>query len=358
MTREKSESMRRLVEELFRPATAARPDGSLGAELEMIPVRSVSHGRVGIEANDSGPGTADIARTAARGQAWREQTDPYGAPYWTTPEGGRICYEPGGQIEISSPTFQSATELEGFLRGTVNALRDSAYGAGISLLTSGVDPYNALEQVPLMLHAPRYDAMTRYFDAIGPSGARMMRQTASLQLSVELGPHAMQRWALLNALAPYLVAEFANSATYAGSATGYASYRARLWQTLDRSRTGIPFDPTDPIGAYSSFASAAGRILDDDSAHITTLFPEIRPRHYYEIRSMDSMEPGRVGDALRLVSGLIHDTDVAAEAARVVGAPDRLLLQRAAVLGRSDPTIAKRLTVLERLAESGATCSG
>jgi glutamate--cysteine ligase len=346
-------SMRRLVEKLFQPGAAAHPDGSMGAELELIPIRDATHKRVGIIASNDGPGSADVARDAARGRHWQEITDRHGAPSWTTPGGGRICYEPGGQIEISSPVYESAVQLDHFLQDTVGALRQPAHAAGISLITGGVDPYNALEDVALELHAPRYDAMTQYFESIGSSGARMMRQTASLQVSVELGAHAMDRWALLNALAPYLVAAYANSPDYAGHSTGYASFRARLWQTLDPTRTGLPFDPVDPIGAYERFASDAGRMLDDDEAHLTTLFPEIRPRGYFEIRSMDSVEPDRVGEALRFVSGLIHNADAAAEATRLVQNADPAshvqLLKRAAELGRSDAVINQRLIILEQL---------
>jgi len=348
-----STPMRDLVESLFRPLTPGHPDGSMGAELELIPIRDGSLRRVLVAAGSEGPGSADIIRDAVLNEplagSWRETLDPFGSPSWITAEGGRICYEPGGQIEISSPVFESAAPLERFLRDTVATLRSSAAKCGISLLTTGVDPHNALETVPLVLHAPRYEAMTRYFDSIGPSGARMMRQTASLQVSVELGANPMDRWALLNALAPYLVAAHANSPIYAGRPTGYASYRARLWQTLDTTRTGTPFDPLDPIGAYTQFARGAGRILDDDREHLTTLFPEVRPRGYFEIRSMDSMEPDRIGEALHFVSRLIHDPDIATEAMRVLRYPGANLLERAAALGRSDRAIDERLRVLERL---------
>jgi glutamate--cysteine ligase len=232
----------------------------------------------------------------------------------------------------------------------VHAIRDSAHAANVVFLSSGVDPYNSLESVPLQLRAPRYEAMTRYFDSIGASGARMMRQTASLQVSVELGPRPLERWKLLNSLAPYLLAAYANSPDYEGKPTGYASYRARLWQTLDNTRTGLPFDAQDPIGAYTRFAERAGRILDDDAAHLTTLFPEIRPRGHFEIRSMDSMEPDRIGQALQFISRLLHDEDVAAEAQEIVGNPDASLLPRAAEFGRSDPAIDAPLKVLDILA--------
>lgn len=344
-------AMRSLVEALFRPAREPHPDGSMGAELELIPTRSKSRRRVLIESGSDGKGSADIIRAASVGHDWREEVDGYGAPSWMMPDGGRISYEPGGQIEISSPVLPSASDLATFLQDAVLRLRESARKADVELISSGVDPYNSLDAVPLELHAPRYEAMTRYFDSIGASGARMMRQTASLQVSVELGERPFERWALLNALAPYLIAEFANSPTYERTPTGYVSYRAHLWQTLDRTRTGLPFDAGDPVGAYAHFAESAGRILDDDAAHLTTLFPEIRPRGYFEIRSMDSMEPDRIGEALQFISRIVHDDDVAAEARQLVGDPDASLLSRAAGAGRDDTVIDSPLKVLEILAE-------
>jgi glutamate--cysteine ligase len=348
--------MRRLVEPLFQPRSTSQPDGSMGAELELIPIRDESQRRVLIDADEYGPGTADIVRDASRDRNWREIVDSYGAPSWLTGDGGRICYEPGGQLEICSPVFGTPELLGDFLRSIVGALRESAKALGVSLLTTGVDPYNAVADVPLQLHAPRYEAMTRYFDAIGAAGVRMMRQTASLQISVELGPDPMSRWTLLNSLAPYLVAAYASSPRYERQATGFQSYRSHLWQTLDRTRTGVPYDEKDPVDAYARFAENAGRIVDDDATHISTLFPEIRPRGYFEIRSIDSMEPDRAAHAIQFVSDLVHDPLVAAEASRLLGAPDPTLLERAARLGRSDELIGKKLDALEQLAtrSSGA----
>ncbi|MEO6777925.1 MAG: glutamate-cysteine ligase family protein [Gemmatimonadaceae bacterium] len=316
----------------------------------MIPVRAGSHARVPIHATEDGPGTADIIRHAGRALGWREQADVYGAPSWEITHGGRITYEPGGQVEISSPVMSSPGRLARFLGDTIAVLRASAQRAGILLLTAGTDPYNTLERTPLELHAPRYDAMARYFDGIGVSGARMMRQTAALQVSVELGPHPESRWMLLNSIAPYLLAATANSSMYAGTPTGYASYRAHLWQTLDPTRTGLPFDRADPVGAYALFAARAGRIMSDDAQHMTTLFPEIRPRGYFEIRCMDSGEPESVAQVMQLISALLHDADVAAAAQSVVGQPEPLLLERAARYGPADPVIGQRLRVLEQLA--------
>jgi hypothetical protein len=65
---------------------------------------------------------------------------------------------------------------------------------------------------------------------------------------------------------------------------------------------------------------------------------------------MDSMEPDRVGEALRFISRLVHDDDVASEAQEIVGNPDARLLSRAAELGRTDTTIDAPLKVLDILA--------
>jgi glutamate--cysteine ligase len=344
-----ADTMRALVGALFEAPPNANPDGSIGAELELIPVRDRSGHRVRIASGDDGAGTAEIIRTSALSRTWTESIDAYGAPSWVAPDSSRISFEPGGQIEISSCVLPSPHALAISLAGTVQALRNSAAAHGVSLLTSGVDPYNEIDDVALELHAPRYESMTRHFNSIGPSGARMMRQTASLQVSIELGAEPLLRWSLLNALAPYLVAAYANSPVYARRPVGYASYRSHLWQTLDRTRTGLPFADNDPIGAYEQFARGAKRIVEDNPAHLTTLFPEIRPRGFFEIRSMDAMEPERLDSALEFVHRIVHNPGLSDAAHRIVGKPNAELLERAARLGRADPLIGERLGALESL---------
>jgi glutamate--cysteine ligase len=345
-------TLRERVAALFAPSpdAPARSAHAIGAELELIPVRRSTRRRVLIDDTREEPGTATLLRVAARAHGWIEALDAYGAPSWVLPRGGRITYEPGGQIEISSPVFDDANALARFLRDIVCITRDAAAEGDVVLLAVGVDPFNGIESVPRVLHAPRYDRMERHFDSIGPAGAQMMRQTASLQVNVELGATPMLRWRFLNALAPYLVAAFASSRTYAGADTGFASYRAQLWRTLDPSRTGIPYDARDPVGAYTAFAEHAGRMLDDDAAHLTTLFPEVRPRRYFELRSIDSVEPSRAADALMLVSALLSSDEITAEALALTGEPDAALLERAALEGYADPSLAAGIDALERLA--------
>ncbi len=342
--------MRELIAALFTPRPAPRPDSTIGAELELIPISSVSKQRVGINSAAGQIGTAEIIRTVALERSWNEIADAYVAPSWELTPDGRISYEPGGQIEISSPICNSADELISFLYEVIEPLRTAAAASGVDLLAVGVDPYNSIDQVSAQFHAPRYDMMARHFDHIGPSGIRMMRQTASLQINVELGAMPLERWRLLNSLAPYLTAAFANSRMYAGEDTGQASHRALIWQRLDPSRTGLPYDAAHPIDAYVRFAERATRILSDDAAHLSTLFPEVRPRGYFELRSIDAVELDRAARAIRFVSALTTSERATREALDLLGDPDPSLLYTAATLGRADPMMDARITQLEQIA--------
>ena len=243
----------------------------------------------------------------------------------------------------------------------------------------GVDPYNDIADVSLQLHRSRYTRMARYFDSIGPSGARMMRQTASLQINVETGPRPYERWMLLNALAPYVTAIFASSPMYAGESTGHSSYRAHLWRTLDPSRTGMPVDPRDPVGVYLDFALEAGAMMlenggayasfvdwmrmgsptvEDWDVHLSTLFPEVRPRGYFELRSADAITPELVAAPIAFVVGLIYAEASSRTAADMLGLPDTTTLATAGRVGLGDPAIREAAVTLTELALAGCEALG
>lgn len=315
--------------------------------------------------------TSEVLSRLGRREGWREQSIDKDPPSWNLEDGARISFEPGGQIEISTAPQPSGSAVIDSTQGLVAILRDAMSNAGIELLARGVDPYNDIDVVPLQLHRERYDGMTRYFDSIGPSGVRMMRQTAALQMNLERGEDPKSRWRLLNGLAPIVVALFANSRRYAGGSTEWASYRAQLWRTLDPSRTGIAYDETGHVERYVGFAldAIAMRSGDDGSAyrafrewmlepgvsredwlfHLSTLFPEVRPKEFFELRSADTIEPDELAAPVVFVTGLVYDEESARHAAELIGAPSEALLERAGRLGLADTElhrIALRLTTL------------
>ncbi|HEX2091237.1 MAG TPA: glutamate-cysteine ligase family protein, partial [Longimicrobiaceae bacterium] len=237
----------------------ARPR-RIGVEVELIVLAADTHAPVPIPA-DEGLSSLRLLRRFGARRGWTERFSPYGPPCFVLPDGGVVSFEPGGQIELSAAPSASASALLASVRATVLALRAAAREEGIEILSTGIDPHNPVEEVPLQLRGPRYGRMAEYFAAIGPQGARMMRQTASIQVSLDWEGETPLRWRVLNAAAPYLVAIFANSPTYAGAPTGHRSIRAHAWRELDTARTGVFRCTGDAAAEYLTFALAAPAIL-------------------------------------------------------------------------------------------------
>jgi glutamate--cysteine ligase len=359
---------------LFSPTRSPNPN-AIGLELELIPVQQVTRAPALATKTERGS-TAEVLSQLGHREGWREQSIGGDPPSWTLPDGASISFEPGGQIEISTAPQPTASAVIDSTQTLVAMLRDAMSNAGIELIARGVDPYNGIEAVPLQLHRDRYTGMTRYFDSIGPSGVRMMRQTAALQINLERGENPGSRWRLLNSLAPIVVALFANSREYAGRSTEWASYRAHLWRTLDRSRTGVIYEEPGYTERYLSFALDAlamhsggngggyrpfrewMREPDVDETewlfHLSTLFPEVRPKEYFELRSADTIEPHLLAAPIVFVTGLVYDEESAARAARSLGAPSEAMLECAGKMALSDPEIRRIASVLTELALSGA----
>ncbi|HTE45692.1 MAG TPA: glutamate-cysteine ligase family protein, partial [Gemmatimonadaceae bacterium] len=154
---------------------------------------------------------------------WNERHGYGVVPRFEIPGRAIVTFEPGGQLEISTLPCVNASALIACLNDVVLPLRSALNEQGIRLESIGIDPRNDAVHIPLQLPVERYETMTRYFDAIGPFGVRMMRQTAAIQVSLDRGSRPAERWRLLNDLAPYVIAIFANSPHYLGRDTGHRS---------------------------------------------------------------------------------------------------------------------------------------
>lgn len=307
----------------------------VGAEVELIPW-AVAGDRVDVR-----------AALDASDRLWSEWPDGEGArgegsiPW----RGGSLTREPGGQWEFSGPPLNSPEDTACEMSSSVEIIKERAISAGFDVLAIGLNPWADVETIGLRNPSARYAAMQEYFDSIGPSGRRMMRLTSSVQVAVDFLPEDIhhERWELGQRLAPILTAAFANSAVENRQPAPSPCQRAQTWLQLDPKRTGIPQrfldDPeSDPVDQYLDFALNApvmfvarkdGSLdvpseptpfslwmehglpagypeLIDWETHLSTLFPDVRPRGYLEVRAMDA--PGTawlavpiliVGHALR-----------------------------------------------------------
>jgi len=346
----------------------------MGAELECLALNAATlrpqplFGRGGI---------IEQLRDGISATDWKQQINQHGIPRFHTAFGGVVTFEPGGQIEYSSPPFASGSLLLRDLELHAGMLERLLAPENVVLHYTGIDPFNSIDVVPLQLSSARYTNMTEYFACIGAAGERMMRQTAALQVNINAGPDAEKRWQFLNRLAPVLIALFANSRSYACRDSGYANYRAQTWRETDPLRTGV-FNGSNPIEAYAQFALRAPDFLnpvapgmyvpfedhvrahDEEmmAQHLTTLFPEVRPRGWLEIRSIDTQPIHALAAPLAFIAGLVFDDGANRSAIELLPDASESLLQEAGRYGVSAPALQPVLTDLVELALAGCTRLG
>lgn len=249
-----------------------------------------------------------------------------------------LAFEPGGQVELSLPCAPDAAALTSSLCALTNDLGHHLAAGGIRIDALPCDP-RPEHEVPLQLTSPRYVAMHRHFDTIGPAGRRMMRRTASTQICLDWWPGraGAEQWQVLNLAGPFLAARFARSTGPEG--------RLATWLDLDPARTG--FDDRllqgDPITAYAEFAAGAKVFATGGPAdHLTTLFPPVRPRAtYLEVRFLDAQEPAAVGHVVTALSTLMYDDDLRRRTIRELGPELPRLAEHWHAAAMGDPATAE-----------------
>lgn len=365
--------------DVVRRALAASGAGEqrlrMGMEMEFIPVRADSRARIPLRDETGGPSGTRLLRDAANRGAWIEETSRHGVPQFRIPGVGIITFEPGGQLELSTDAFDSVDPLVRVSREVIEVLTRAAEDQGIDLVARGIDPVNAADDASLCVTADRYSRQSAHYASIGPWGRRMMLQSAAIHVNLDLGGRPVRRWWAANRMAPYLIAIFANSPQFEGRDTGYRSYRAEQWRHLDPSRTGVFGETEDPVSAYAAFAMKARSFLAAEEAtlsptfrkrwesgagvasweaHLTTLFPEVRPRGYLELRSFDALPPWWIAVPLVVSVGILYSPRALAEVEDLLpDATDELLLV-AGREGLGNPEIRRCAEDLFNLALDGA----
>lgn len=331
-------------------------------EAELIPVDAEGR-RVGIEPDAEGrrPGLLPLVRRAAERAGGTLRRDPYGSHCAELPGVGVLTFEPGGQLELATRPFTSVHGLVDAAHGVLGPLLRDGGDRGIRFLTRGMDRAHASEEIPLVLDAERYRKQRAHYDRIGPWGAAMMLRSAGLHVNVDLGGRPVRRWWLANRLAPVLTALFANSPGGPDADGGERrSDRAEQWRHLDPCRTGLFGQDDDAPGAYLRFALGAADFLGAAEgepalpfreawergadlarwrAHLTTLFPEVRPRGYLEIRSVDALRPAWYAVPLVVAVGLLYHPDGLVRGEELLPPADEALLRRAGREGVRDPGV-------------------
>lgn len=327
------------------------------------------NGRVGVELEQV------VIGAAGRSSASHDVVARAVAALGPLPGGSRVTFEPGGQLEISSPPGLGPLAACDSTTADLAVVEPVVRALGHDLVGVGLHPEGRC--TPVVDH-PRYRAMAAYFaaQADGGCGRTMMCDTASLQVNLDVGDETSQlsRWRLVHLLGPVVLAAFANSPLCAGVPTGMRSGRAAVWAGIDATRTAAAGDghgsgaPGDDWTRYvlaarvmlmridegnmvaastpMSFARWVDQghelgypTLDDLEYHLSTLFPPVRPRGWLELRMIDSLPDPWWKVAVAVCAALLDDAE-AAEAALLATEPAAGLWAAATSHGLAHPVLA------------------
>ncbi len=350
------EAARRAGEQAF-PQELDRSASTLdriGLEPEIFPIFKDPEGRpVGrVPLRDpEAPGVLDIldAMVCEDAEFSSRRGGPVGPWEYGMADGGRITFEPGGQVEHSTGIYPNAAVAIADVQRVLGCLRATFAACDAVLAAAGMDIWNDVATVPQQLPFGRYTAQAAYYDRRGSWGRVMMRHTASLQINLDLGGRELwrQRWLAANLVSPLITATFACSPGEGGVST-----RAHAWQRLDPTRSGFPpalvdgscadpreqwaraaidadvmlirsddgqWHPGEPGFTFGRWMRDGHPVhgwptLDDLDYHLTTLFFEVRPRGFIELRAGEQVPDCWRAAQVVLVAAIVYD-DVARRAA-------------------------------------------
>ena len=382
---EVSDLYQHLVDEVFLPYKAN--EDRVGIEVEFFPML-LSHLNTGAAQPKRNEGSGFMGLypwllLLADRHGWKPASvESSAAIAFVLPKGGRVMLEPGGQIEYSTlprKRYQDAlSDAEEFEQ----LLTDEGRGVGLTFLAEGFNSRLGSATPRLIVEKPRYLLMDKHFAEIGPYGRMMMRQTCATQINLDFGAPeiATERWKLANLVASPLNALFANS-PHLLDETCRPSFRYEIWRRTDPCRTNFPQEAIhslNPAEAYLRFALDASVLvisdeidgfrspdhpmtfhewmtegersypdIDDWCVHLTTLFPDVRPRGFIEIRSIDALSTHERHAVVVLTTGLLYNNKLRRRGLE--------LLKDPVTLSQAEPTASweNRYKVGQKLLEIG-----
>ena len=309
--------------------------------------------------------------------------------------GDSIQFEPGGQLELVTRPYNNIGELIDRFHKIKDITRTLSKSKGYEFQQIGYQQNISNDRFALKLTGKngRYASMLEYFNGISAYGKKMMLQTCSMHINIDIGiddQEKSRRLLLANLLVPYVSAIFAHS-PYKSSQQIIKSYRSFIWQHLDSKRAGIldvfkqkKLMPLEEIvEAYENFILDAPVLLtihgnedfnpytfsfrswlqskntkcpptiDDFKHHLTLLFPEVRIKGYLELRTPDAPPEGWELPIIQFYTALLYDTDHCEEALSIIASDplDFNQLLKESCLGLDSDALYPRCLELMQLAE-------
>lgn len=259
-----------------------------------------------------------------------------------------ITLEPGSQFEFNSSPKASIDELADdyflFLEDVLPILERK----GQALLNIGYHPRTKIDEINI-LPKKRYDYMFNYFKERGSHAHNMMKGTAALQMAIDYSSEEdyIQKFRLINALSPVIYAMLDNGYYFEGGVYDRHNLRAYIWENTDKARSGVvptTFDKDYGYRKYAEYILDNPPIFMDDGEDLyytgdkkvrdifdpedyrieelehalTMFFPDVRTKHYIEIRMMDSVPYPLSFAVIAFWKGILYNEDNLARVYRMI----------------------------------------
>jgi glutamate--cysteine ligase len=256
----------------------------------------------------------------------------------------RITLEPGGQLELSGEPVFTLTEVDRELRNHLAEIRRRSAPLDLRWLGVGFRPFGGIDAVPWVPKG-RYDVMRVVLGRTGTRGHDMMKRTATVQANLDYSTEAdaAEKLSAAMGVTSIVTALFASSPLAGDADTGHQSYRAAAWLDTDPARCGLlPFAFGKRDGLFRAYTEWAldvpllflyragcyfeapgftfrrflregyqgeAATIEDWDTHLTTLFPEVRLKHYLEVRGADAGSVPMMLALPALYKGILYDAE-------------------------------------------------
>lgn len=271
---------------------------------------------------------------------------------------GSISLEPAAQIEISIAPYRSVGAAKRAYDRFHSLLDPFLASRGARVWHSGYHPSRKARSLEL-IPKQRYRFMDDYFRHIGSHGERMMRASASTQISVDYYSEddAVRKMRVAQAMAPVLAAICDNTQVFEGETNSTPIQRLQLWREVDDLRCGVvpgifeegfgfasyadwllrtpPIFVTRPAASdpdgprlRQAYSVSAGEVYGDapmtraDVEHLLSMFwPDVRLKRFVEIRPADSIPEAQAAGYTALIKGIFYSEASLAGIEEALGAP-------------------------------------
>lgn len=251
-----------------------------------------------------------------------------------------ITIEPAAQLEVSivpQGKLQKIMEIYQQFQDTIEPVLTEW---GYQLITAGYSLQEKSEELPL-IPKKRYEYMNQYFEEIGMYGRCMMRGTASVQCAIDYVSEQdfIMTYRAAVTMGPLLALVTDNAPMFEGKPWLKHMARTYIWERVDRERCSIipgTFAADFGFEAYARYlyqvplifmenengdAQYVGRqnlqnlcynrsVTISEMEHaMSIVFPDVRLKHYMEIRVGDSMPIEYALSYAAWIKGLFQNRD-------------------------------------------------